>query len=200
MTVYRRLTLLLQSTEVEKNGPDCLFTLQPNDACCGIYLFRNVDYCVISSGVEERLPWRGRPHGYPDGRLWLHHRVGAERAIGRMLAEHVQAAQLLLPHLRSHWNPGEKLPRELPLRWESASSSQPLIPFFSLPMHFLFFHLPPTCCFFKDHTLFLFPFLPFVSIWTFYFASAVVSQFSLDLNCRSCCLYNCFIHQTLKCF
>lgn len=84
------------------------------------YLFHDIKPSVTSSGVEERLPWRGRPHGHPDGRLWLHHCVRAERAIGRMLAEHVQAAQLLLSHLRSHWNPGEELPRELPPRWESA--------------------------------------------------------------------------------
>lgn len=111
----------------------------------------------MSLGVEERLPWRGGPHGNPDGRLWLHHSVRAKRAVGRMLAEHVQAAQLLLPHLRSHWHPGEKLPRELPFRWESASSSQPTLyfcPLFKI-LHFTFgftFHFLPPIPFF--HTLF----------------------------------------------
>ncbi len=103
------------------------------------YLFHNVEYCVTPSGVKEGLPWRGGPHGHPDGRLRLHHGVRAERAISRMLAEHVQAAQLLLPHLRSHWNPGEKLPRELPFRWESAASSHPVLNFhpFIPPTYFL---------------------------------------------------------------
>lgn len=74
------------------------------------------------SGVAERLPRRRRPHGHPDGRLGLHHRVGAERAVSGMLAEHVQAAQLLLPHLRSHRDFGEDFPRELPDRWEMAAA------------------------------------------------------------------------------
>lgn len=94
------------------------------------FLFHNLEYCVMPSGVTERVPWRGRPHGDPDGWLGLHHSVRAERAISRMLAEHVQAAQLLLPHLRSHWHPGEKLPGELPFRWKKASSTHP-IPHFS---------------------------------------------------------------------
>lgn len=69
------------------------------------------------AGVQERLPGRGGPHADPDGRLGLHHGVGAERAVGRVLAEHVQAAELLLPHLRPHRHPGEELPGKLPLRW-----------------------------------------------------------------------------------
>lgn len=92
------------------------------------------------SGVAEGLPRRGRPHGHPDGRLGLHHRVGAERAVGGMLAEHVQAAQLLLPHLRSHRDSGEELPRELPDRWGgSALSRQPSCPGFLLLIIFITF-------------------------------------------------------------
>lgn len=127
--------------------------LQPCDASCDIsarFMMWN-----ISTGVEERLPWRGGPHGDPDGRLGLHHGVRAERAISRMLAEHVQAAQLLLPHLWSHRHPGEKLPRELSLRWESASSSRSFLysaPLFK-PLHVLpsspstlTFPTVSTCC------------------------------------------------------
>lgn len=90
-----------------------------------LHLSHKVTECCVPSppDIEERLPWRGRPHGDPDGWLRLHHCVRAERAVSRMLAEHVQAAQFLLPNLWSHRDPGEKFPRELPVRWESASTT-----------------------------------------------------------------------------
>lgn len=114
-----------------------LFTYSSDQWCVlwHLYWFHNVEHCVPPLGVEEGLPWCGRPHGNPDGRLRLHHGVRAERAISRMLAEHVQAAQLLLPHLRSHRHPGEKLPRELPFRWEPLSSTFLLFSFLPTSMH-----------------------------------------------------------------
>lgn len=84
-----------------------------------------------------------------------------------MLAEHVQAAQLLFPHLRSHWNPGEKLPRELPVRWESASSSHPVlnVPPLSNPCISFLLSFPFLCLLFDQflrYCCFLFPFFPFL--------------------------------------
>lgn len=150
-------------------------------------LFNNLELCVTSSGVKEGLPWRGRPHGNPDGWLRLHHSVRAERAISRMLAEHVQAAQLLLPHLRSHWHPGEKLPRELPFRWRSVPSSQAVLYFC------LFF--TPLCLL----SLLIFTFHTFFShiICTqsclFFFSSCQFQSFLSSSQFLFMCLYHFFI-------